>query len=324
VRLSPKDVVWVSGEDIRLLPRGTAVPRAIVGPASYSVLSDRIRLAVNINNRIPFKVEQSLAPAVLYLYLYGAHQGYQWMTYPERDQTVSRVSWTQPSDNVYCLRVELNQKQQWGYRVFYGGGRLNLDIRRTPNIAKPPQSPVARLIFALDPGHGGDEPGAVGPTGLEEKAVNLTFAEKLASLLRDAGAEVVLTREDDSTVTLKERVEIARQARAHIFVMMHNNSVGIASDPMIRGASTYYTQPHSQELAWAVYPRLKQIGLAPFGKVFSSYYITRQTDMLYFLVEGAFMSNPEDEMLLMDEVFIGKMVKAVLDGIEDFLKMQVE
>ncbi|MDZ7295013.1 MAG: N-acetylmuramoyl-L-alanine amidase, partial [candidate division KSB1 bacterium] len=323
-RLSPQDVVWLNSADMRMLPLGTSVPRAVVGSMTQSVLDDRVQLTLDMTGKVPFRVEQSLNPAWIDLYLYGAHQGSQWLAYPERPVVIERVTWSQPAEGVYRLRVELDQKQQWGYRVMYGDQGLVLEVRRAPRIAKPPQSPVAGLIFVLDPGHGGEEPGAISPTGMMEKDVNLKWAKALAGMLRSAGAQVVLTREDDRTLSLKERVQIAQEARAHIFVMMHNNSVGEGADPLVRGTSTYYTQPHSQDLAWTVYPRLRQLGLPGFGKVFSSYFITRQTDMLYFLVEGAFMSNPEDEMLLMNDSFITQMAKAVFDGLEDFLRKQAQ
>ncbi len=323
-RLSPQDVAWLNVADMRMLPLGTGVPRAVVSSMTYSVLSDRVQLILDMNGRVPFRVEQSLNPAFLDVYLYGAHQAGQWLTYPEEQAVVERVTWSQPAQGVYRLRVELEQKQQWGFHAFYGDRGLVLEVRRPPRIAKPPQSPVAGLTFVLDPGHGGDEPGAISPTGLMEKDVNLKWAKALALLLRAAGARVVLTREDDRTLSLKERVQIAQQAGGHIFVMMHNISVCVCSDPFVRGTSTYYTQPHSQDLAWTVYPRLRELGLQGFGKVFSSYFITRQTDMLYFLVEGAFMSNPEDEMLLLKDSFIEEMAKAVFMGLEDFLHKQAQ
>lgn len=324
VRLSPHDVAWVSAQDVRMLPLGAAVPRAVVGAMSYTVLEDRVQLGIEMSSKVPFRVEQSIEPAWLDLYLYGAHQGAQWLTYPERQGPIERISWSQPAEGVYRLRAELNQRQQWGYSVAYTERGLVLEIKKAPQIAKPPASPVAGLTVVLDPGHGGDEPGAISPTGIMEKDVNLKWAKALAALLRGAGARVVLTREDDRTLSLKDRVQIAQNARGQIFVMMHNNSVGEGADPMVSGTSSYYTQPHSQDLAWTVYPKLRQLGLPGFGKIYSSYFITRQTDMLYFLVEGAFMSNPEDEMLLMKESFLEQMAKAVFDGLEEFLRKQAE
>lgn len=125
-------------------------------------------------------------------------------------------------------------------------------------------------------------------------------------------------------MTLADRIEIARQANTHIFCWLHNNSIGAASDPAaVRGTSTYFTIPQNQALAWTVYPHLLKLGLSPFGRVQSDYYVTRQTDMLIVLVEGAFMSHPEDEMLLADENFLDKLARAVFKGLEEFCQKQV-
>ncbi len=261
---------------------------------------------------------------MLVLTVYGAHLASQWITYPEKDSTIKMIRWQQPSADVFKLFVHLNQRQQWGYRVKFAPNRMILEIRKAPEIAKPPQSPVAGLIFALDAGHGGIEEGAVGPTGLMEKNVNLIYAKKLAALLDSAGAKVVLTREADVQMSLADRVEKARQANAHFFCWLHNNSVGATSNAaLVRGTSTYFTIPQNQALAWTIYPYLLDIGLIPFGRVQSDYYVTRQTDMLTVLVEGAFMSHPEDEMLLMQDAFLDKLARAVFKGLEEFCRKQM-
>ena len=156
-----------------------------------------------------------------------------------------------------------------------------------------------------------------------EKDVNLSYANTLADLLERAGARVVLTRTTDSTMTLKERVDIARAANAHIFCWLHNNSIGGASNPLaVRGTSTYFTVPQNQRLSEVIYDRLLDLRLDPFGHIQSSYYVTRQTDMLIVLVEGAFMSHPHDEMLLLDDNFLDSLAKAVFLGLEDFCREQ--
>lgn len=61
------------------------------------------------------------------------------------------------------------------------------------------------------------------------------------------------------------------------------------------------------------------LGLEPFGEVHRTYYVTRQRDIVIFLVEGAFLSNPIDEMFLMKDENLKKLAKAVYDGLEDYL-----
>lgn len=323
IRLTESEYAYVSSRDVNLLPAGTPTPKTTISLPSISFDGDWIQLNMSVQTACPYQVKQSVDPAMLELTVYGAHLTSQWITYPNRDTTVKMIRWQQPSADVFKLFVDLNQQQQWGHRVRLEPGTMILEIRRAPKIAEPPQSPLAGLIFTLDAGHGGVELGAVGATGLMEKDVNLIYTKKLATLLDSAGAEVILTRQTDVRMSLAERVEIARKANTHIFCWLHNNSIGATSDPeAVRGTSTYFTIPQNQNLAWTIYPHLVELGLAPFGRVHNDYFVTRQTDMLNVLVEGAFMSHPEDEMLLMDDVFLDRLARAVFEGLEEFCRNQ--
>jgi len=323
VRLSEGDYAYIPRDAVTVLPEGTPIPHTSISLPSISYAGDWIRLTMQVRTPCPFQVQQTVEPPGLELTVYGAYLLSQWITYPDFDSTIKMIRWSQPKAGVFKLWVDLKQRQQWGHRVSVEPGRMVLEIRKAPKIADPPASPVAGLTFALDAGHGGDEEGAIGPTGLMEKDVNLRYTKKLAALLDSAGARVILTRQNDTTMTLARRMEIAREGNAHIFCWLHNNSIGAASDPLaVRGTSTYFTVPQNQDLAWTIYPRLLKIGLKPFGRIQSDYYVTRQTDMLIVLVEGAFLSHPEDEMLLLNDAFLGKLARAVFRGLEDFCLKQ--
>jgi len=111
------------------------------------------------------------------------------------------------------------------------------------DLLEPAQSakPGIRRI-ALDPGHGGQDRGAVGPTGLEEKDIMLTLSKKLARMLRAEGYEVKLTRERDTLLSLKTRTALANNFKADLFVSIHANA--IAADNAT-GSETYYLSPES-------------------------------------------------------------------------------
>jgi len=94
---------------------------------------------------------------------------------------------------------------------------------------KAPASVAAQLGLkmrrvVIDPGHGGRDTGAIGPRGVREKDVALAIARTLAARLRALGFKVILTRKDDSYVSLDERTRIANQARADLFVSVHCNA----------------------------------------------------------------------------------------------------
>ncbi len=94
---------------------------------------------------------------------------------------------------------------------------------------------VHRVV--IDPGHGGTDPGAIGRTGATEKELTLALSEALATRLRASGYEVLLTRDQDRTVSLEERTKFANRVGADLFISMHVNS---ARNRKLRGFETYY------------------------------------------------------------------------------------
>ena len=123
-------------------------------------------------------------------------------------------------------RVTLQLDGQAFRRVFYlpEPYRVVIDIARQPPGTASAQGrrSVARVV--LDPGHGGTDPGAIGPTGLREKDVTLDIAHRVAPVLAKEGVQVVLTRDDDRFVTLEERTARANGFAADLFVSIHCNS----------------------------------------------------------------------------------------------------
>ncbi len=122
------------------------------------------------------------------------------------------------------------------------GHRLVVDLfekdRADPPPAPgPPQSGKRDVIVAVDAGHGGEDPGAVGAHGLYEKTVVLQMARKLAALFNDTpGYRAVLVRKGDYYVPLRNRIEIARRERADMFVSIHADAF---KSPVASGASVY-------------------------------------------------------------------------------------
>ncbi len=125
-------------------------------------------------------------------------------------------------------------------------------------IATPPRA-IAPSVFDLrirriivDPGHGGEDPGARSRSGLAEKDVTLDIALRLRGLLDAAGFEVVMTRERDAFISLRDRVRLANRAEGDLFLSIHVNSI---PQPLRRGVETYYLgptdDPHVERLAGA-------------------------------------------------------------------------
>jgi N-acetylmuramoyl-L-alanine amidase len=130
--------------------------------------------------------------------------------------------------------------------VIQVGGPAGL-ARAAGKTATPRQPPV----LVIDPGHGGKDPGAIGPQGIMEKHVTLDIAQQLIEqLTKRGGVRCHLTREDDSFLPLAERVALAREAKADLFVSIHADS---APDSRIRGLSAYTLSTEaSDDLAQAI------------------------------------------------------------------------
>lgn len=124
------------------------------------------------------------------------------------------------------------------------GHRLVVDLHAT-NLSPTPiktsqqerNKQKKEFVIAIDPGHGGRDPGAIGKKGTREKDVTLAVAKKLRALINRApGYRAVLTRDGDRFVVLRNRVKKAREAKADIFVSVHADSF---HSPNVKGASVY-------------------------------------------------------------------------------------
>ena len=107
--------------------------------------------------------------------------------------------------------------------------------RTAPRRAPPPAG--REIVVAIDPGHGGQDPGATGKAGLQEKDVTLAIARALAERINQTpGLRAVLTRNSDRFVVLRDRIDFARAARADLFVSIHADSI---ANPEVAGSSVY-------------------------------------------------------------------------------------
>ena len=171
------------------------------------------------------------------------------------------------------------------------------------------------MKICIDPGHGGADPGAVGPTGLKEKDVNLAVGLKLAELLKPI-AEVKLTRTKDIAVSLKDRAAIANSFKCDYFISVHSNSF---TDRKVGGVETWAYAPggNGEKLAKAVQPELvKATGFANRGVKFNTAFaVLRDTKAPAILTETGFISNPAEEKLLKTDAFRDKIARAIAQGV---------
>ncbi len=106
-----------------------------------------------------------------------------------------------------------------------------------PVIKKSNGFDKKKITIVLDPGHGGKDPGAIGITGVKEKAVVLSLSKQIHLLLKDLGYSVLLTRSSDNFIPLRQRTEFANKNNASLFVSVHAN---VAFNPGVYGFDIYY------------------------------------------------------------------------------------
>ena len=138
----------------------------------------------------------------------------------------------------------------------------------------------------------------MGPLGAQypEKAVNLQNALKLEARLKALGAEVIMTRTDDTDVSLARRLDISRQARPDMFISVHANSMNDNVDiGKIAGGSVFYKDAVARGLAKTVHDNtLAELGRASKGLRVVNHYVSRGTWTPSFIYEVGFMPNPWD------------------------------
>jgi N-acetylmuramoyl-L-alanine amidase len=170
--------------------------------------------------------------------------------------------------------------------------------------------------FCVDPGHGGAETGAVGPTGLLEKDINLQVAYKLKALLEAEGADVRMTRYDDSAVSITQRWQMANEWGADRFISIHHNGL---SDPNVNGTETFVAREASQtswELANSVQAEmLGEFGLPNRGVKTHYAGVLNNTTMPAILTEASFLTNPQEEQRLRDPAYLAREAQAIMRGI---------
>ncbi len=179
------------------------------------------------------------------------------------------------------------------------------------------------MRIVIDPGHGGRDPGAIGPSGLKEANVTLLVAMKVAEKLQGAGVEVKLTRTTDAFVDLQPRCDVSNTWGADYFVSIHCNAAGT---PQARGTETYCYKfgGKGEVLAKAIQAELiAATGRANRGVKEANFYVLRKTNMPAVLTELAFISNPEEERLLASAAYQEKCALAIAKGIGKVIEVEI-
>lgn len=189
-----------------------------------------------------------------------------------------------------------------------------------------------REVVAIDPGHGGGDPGMIGVDNLKEKGINLEIARKLERVLTEKGYRVVMTRKEDQGLydpsalnkkaqDMQRRIALLEEVSPVLTVSIHQNSY---SDSSVRGPQVFYyeSSQEGKKLAQAVQEEMNQKLLPQRPRQIkgnTSYYLLKRSKGTLVIVECGFLTNPEEAELLQKEEYQQKVAGAVADGIESYL-----
>jgi N-acetylmuramoyl-L-alanine amidase len=228
--------------------------------------------------------------------------------------------------------------------VAQSSNQMGIEIERTPPQEDAPRAGVGTIAFAseqatpvprtptqrdlvvIDPGHGGNDPGAANSAyGLTESNLTLTISLKLRDDLRRLGWRVVMTRDGNYEVgdpkgddhqELQARCDVANAAGARVFVSVHVNSSVAHS---LNGTTTYYWRPADKTFAQSVQSAVVMAdGINDAGVKRNSFYVIKNTTMPAVLVETAFLSNAHDAEQLARTDFLDKLAQGIANGIMNF------
>lgn len=191
---------------------------------------------------------------------------------------------------------------------------------------------LADHTICIDPGHGGSDVGAIGPTGVTEKSVTIRVAKLVNEILTNAGATVIMTRNGDKEVSpkgadasdveeLQARCDVGNNSNTEIFVSLHMDSF---SNSTPCGTTGYYftggsqnSQRLARNLAEGV---IGEIGTDSRGVKACSFYVVKHTKMPATLLEIAFLSNNKEEKLLNSDEGIKKAAVGIVKGINKYFE----
>ena len=309
---------WINSKETRILP-GAIPPQTIIRSVRYRKLPSTTEIVFPLQVPVPVSVQQNEQSFALTLYNTTAQTD---IIRLDDDPLISRLDWQQVAPGQVKYTLNLKKAQQWGYKLRYDDTTLVLALRHPPKIENTGRKPLANFRIVLDPGHGGKESGASGPTGYLEKDVNLVISKLLRDELVKRGATVVMTREDDREVSLVERHAIISQEEPAIALSIHHNSLpdnGDAEKTKGFGAFWYHPQAHSLAIFLQTYV-VKKLGKPSYGVFWDNLALTRPEAAPSVLLELGFMSNPDEFEQVVNPEEQKKMAYAIAQGITEWFK----
>jgi N-acetylmuramoyl-L-alanine amidase len=309
---------WINSKETRIIS-GAVPPRTIIRSVGYRQLANVTEIVFPLQVPVPVSVQQGDRTFTLTLHNTTAQTD---IIKSVDNALISRLDWQQLPQGGVQYNFNLKKNQQWGYKLKYDNTSLVLSLRQPPEITNKRQQPLSGIKILLDPGHGGKESGASGPTGYLEKDLNLVVSKLLRDELTKRGATVVMTREDDKEVSLGDRQVIIDKEEPAIAISIHHNSLpDDGNAEKIKGFAAFWYHPQAHSLAVFLHNYVvKKLKRPTYGVFWDNLALTRPASTPSVLLELGFMSNPDEFELVTNPEEQKKQAKVIAQGIVEWFK----
>jgi N-acetylmuramoyl-L-alanine amidase len=277
---------------------------------------DYTRVVVDLSGSIEFSTNRLSDPDRIYFDLKNSKLKKEIKTtLPVGDGMLKAVRAGQFDSNTVRVVLDLAKITDFYTFILDNPARLVIDVHGTGKV-KRPEATVTKRRIVIDPGHGGHDPGAMGPSGLYEKDVVLDIAMKLKETLSaDPLNEVFLTRETDRFIPLEERTAIANNKDADLFVSIHANANPVRR---VKGIETYLLNWTSDEEAMRVAARENKISLKKMKEMH------RQMDIVGMIKNDLLRQNKRDESIKLAHFIQRSMISALNNDYKTRLDLGVK
>lgn len=320
---------WIRVQEVALTA-GTARVLGTVNDVRGRSLPTATELVIPVSIPVPVTItEQDNA---LELVLHNAIAKTQRATVTP-DAAIAGVHWDTLDATTIRYRIQLPGRS-WGYQWRYENvdsthpetpPAFVLRVRRPPPPVNPRgDRPLQGITILLDPGHGGDELGARGPTGYPEKAVNLDVSLQLREALVTRGATVVMTRTEDQTLPIPERLQAIATTEPTLALSIHYNALPDDGDALnTQGVGMFWYHPQALDLATFLHETLTtRLDHPAHGVIWGNLALARSTAAPSVLLELGFMIHPEEFEWIVDPASQAQLVEAIATSLVDWLARQ--
>jgi N-acetylmuramoyl-L-alanine amidase len=264
----------------------------------HATYKSHTRIVIDINSPIDFIQKRLTNPDRLFFDLKNCYISKKTKSSLKiNDGTINNVRAAQYDKKTVRVVLDLNRMNKYSAFMLNDPSRLVIDVyaeegstvKGTKKKNMPRDKKKSRIrTVVIDPGHGGKDPGAIGPKGLREKDITLHVAKKLGNILKKKyGMNIIYTRTRDRFIALNDRTEIANSKKADLFVSIHVNASRMRN---ARGIETYFLNWTNNREAMRVAARENRISFKKMQKV--------QSGLQYILKDLARKNKNEESARL--------------------------